>query len=101
MIGAIGSRGPFQLGKHAPRVPLVLVLLSQVGEIESEKDDSSLKMHHDREARKVAEQRMVRKNEMPMATATLGRRRPELTRYAEKFSASKKISEEMDAAGPL
>ena len=44
MIGAIGSRGLFQLRDHARRVPFVLVLLSQAGEIvESEKDDKTEK----------------------------------------------------------
>ena len=38
MTGAIGSRSLFQLRDHAPRIPFILMLLSQAGEIvESEK----------------------------------------------------------------
>ena len=92
MIGAIGSRCLFQLR--------VLVLLSQAGEIvESEKDDNSLKTCHDREARKMAEQRTVRKNKIPMATASRGRLRPELTRHVNKFSAPRKVEKDLCGDG--
>ena len=51
MIEAIDIRGLFQLRDHAPRVHLVLVLLTLLEEVvESEKEDSSLKTCHDREA---------------------------------------------------
>ena len=69
MTGAIVSRGFFQLRDHAPRVHLVLVLLSQTGEIVgSEKDLSSLETCHDREGIEVARQRVVRKTKVSMAT---------------------------------
>ena len=38
---------------------------------------------------------MVRKNKIPMATASRGRRRSELERYVEYFSASRKVERDL------
>ena len=96
MNGDLGSRCPFPLSDHAPRVHLVLVLLPQAGEIvDSETDNSSLETCHDREAGKMAKQRMVGKDQIPMAAASWGRRRPELTRYVEKISASRQVERDL------
>ena len=101
MIITIGNRGLSLLRGHAPRVHLVLVLLAQAGEIvESSKDHCSLVTCHDREAGKMAKQRMVWTDKIPMAAASCGRRRPQFTRYLENFSGKwKEISAEIVAVG--
>ena len=61
------------LRDHAPRIFFLLVPLHLKGKIDkSEKDNCSLETCHDREARKMAGQRMVRKNKVPIATANRG-----------------------------
>ena len=104
MIEAVDIRSLFQLRDHAPRVHLVLVLLPLAEEVvESEKEDSSLKTCHDREATKMAEQKMVRKNKIPMATQ-LGKTaaRAHTIRgkiLSLKVSGVREISMEIDAVG--
>ena len=99
MIGELGSRGLFQLRDHAPRVHLVLVLLSMRGRLSKlKKEDSSLKTCHDQEARKMAEQRMARKNKIPMTnTSQQGKKAARSHTNVENFSAE--ISAEIDAVG--
>ena len=59
--------------------------------VKSEKDNCSLEACHDREARKMAGQRMVRKNKVPMATASRGCQRSEFTQHVGHLSATRKL----------
>ena len=73
--------------------------LLQTGEMfESEKDDSSLKTCHDREARKMAEQRMVREAKSRWQQPA-GKDGGELTRYVDNFSASRKMERDLCGDG--
>ena len=95
MIGAIGSRGFFQLRDHAPRLLFVLVLLTQAGEIvESEKDDSSLKTCHDREQSKEWYGKTKFRWQQPA-----GEDGGQSSRYVEKFSASRKVERDLCGDG--
>ena len=60
MTGTIGSHGLFRLRSFLGTI------------VESEKDNSSPETCHDREAREMAGQRVVRKTKVPMATADRG-----------------------------
>ena len=59
--------------------------------VKSEKDNCSLETCHDREARKMAGQIMVRKNKVPMATASRVRRRSEFAQHVGHLSAIRKL----------
>ena len=76
------------------------MLLLQAGEIvDSKKEYCGYKACHDREARKMTGQRMARQNKIPMATARCARRRPDLTQYVEKISASRKVERDLCGDG--
>ena len=55
--------------------------------VKSEQDNCSLETYHDREARKMAGQRMVRKNKVPMATGSRG----EFAQHVGHLSATRKL----------
>ena len=55
------------------------------------KDDSSLKTCHDREAREMAGQRMVRQTKIRMATASRELRRSEFARYVGHLSSTREV----------
>ena len=104
MIGTIGSRGFFLLRDHAPRVHLILVLLSQAGEIvDSGKEDCSPETCHDREEGKMAKQRNGMERQNPDGSSQPGKTaaRAHTTRgqNSQLQGKWKEISAESDAVG--